>query len=250
MPPKQTTGYEPLYTLKKIAPDVWIADGGWIRFYGIPFPTRMTVIRLANGDVWVHSPIADQEGLAEAVAALGPIRHLIAPNWIHYAWITSWQKQFPKALTWVSPGAVQRAEKQGVQLSFDCQLGDQPPADWSAEIDQRLAESHYHQELVFFHRPSKTLVLTDLIENFELKKVPWWTRPLLKLGGVCDPDGKMPRDMAASFRKRPEHIRELVHTMISWNPTRVVLAHGRWYQDKGTCELRRAFRSQFPTLFP
>ena len=43
------TGYEPLYTLKPVAPDVWIADGGWIRFYGLPFPTRMTVVRLACG---------------------------------------------------------------------------------------------------------------------------------------------------------------------------------------------------------
>jgi hypothetical protein len=83
----KATGYEPLYTLKSIAPNVWIADGGWIGFYGLPFPTRMTVIRLTNGDIWVHSPIADKDGLCESVAALGSVRHLIAPNWIHYAWI-------------------------------------------------------------------------------------------------------------------------------------------------------------------
>lgn len=35
------TGYEPLYALKHVAPDIWIADGGWIRFYGVPFPTSM-----------------------------------------------------------------------------------------------------------------------------------------------------------------------------------------------------------------
>lgn len=239
---KKTTGYEPLYTLKNIAPNVWIADGGWIRFYGMPFPTRMTVIRMTNGDIWVHSPIANQDGLTEAIAALGPVRYLIAPNWIHYAWIPSWQKRFPEAITWASPGVVKRAKNKGVQLRVDRELGDQAPADWSAEIDQRLAASYHHQEVVFFHRPSKTLILTDLIENFELKKVPWWTRPLLKLGGVCDPDGRMPRDMAASFRKCPEHLRELVNTMISWDPIRIILAHGRWYEENGTSELRRAFR--------
>jgi len=100
---EKRTGYEPLYTLKSIASNVWIADGGWIRFYGLPFPTRMTVIRLSNGDIWVHSPIADKEGLAEAVATLGPIRHLIAPNWIHYAWMPSWQLRFMKRSHGLAP---------------------------------------------------------------------------------------------------------------------------------------------------
>ena len=66
---KHPTGYEPLFWLKPVAPNVWIADGGWIGFYGLPFPTRMTVIRLADGSIWVHSPIANENGLAEAVAA-------------------------------------------------------------------------------------------------------------------------------------------------------------------------------------
>lgn len=238
---EKATGYEPLYTLKTIAPNVWIADGGWIRFYGLPFPTRMTVIRLTNGDIWVHSPIADREGLSAAVAALGSVRHLIAPNWIHYAWVPSWQLRFPEALTWASPGVVDRAASKGVQLSFDRELGNDSPIEWSAEIEQRLADSGYHQEVIFFHRSSRTLVLTDLIENFERDKMPWWTRPLLKLGGVCDPNGRMPRDMAASFRRNPQHLRDLVDTMIAWNPERVILAHGRWYQVNATADLIRAF---------
>jgi hypothetical protein len=239
---KEATGYEPLYVLKNIAPNVWIADGGWIRFYGLPFPTRMTVIRLTNGDLWVHSPIADKEGLYESVAKLGPVRHLIAPNWIHYAGVPSWQLRFQEALTWVSPGVVERAASKGVQLHYDRELDNAPPIEWRTEIDQRLADSGYHREVIFFHRLSNTLVLTDLIENFERDKVPWWARPLLMLGGVCDPHGQMPRDMAASFRRHPQHLRDLVDTMLAWNPDRVILAHGRWYPTNGTAELSRAFR--------
>ena len=74
------TGYEPLHSLKPIATGVWIVDGGWTRFYGIPFPTRMTVIRLGDGGLWVHSPVGDENGLFDAVAALGAVRHLVAPN--------------------------------------------------------------------------------------------------------------------------------------------------------------------------
>jgi len=117
-----------------------------------------------------------------------------------------------------------------------------PPPAWAGQIDQRLADSGYHRELVFFHRGSKTLILTDLIENFEADKMPWWALPLLKLGRVCHPDGRMPRDMAASFRRKPHHLKELVDTMIAWEPERVILAHGRWYDRAGAAELRRAFR--------
>lgn len=240
--PQKRTGYEPLQVLKPVAPDIWIADGSWIKFYGVPFPTRMTVVRLANGDVWVHSPIDIENGLAEAVSALGPVRYLIAPNWIHYAWLPVWQQHFPEATTYVSPGVLERAESRGVMLPFSEALGNEPVARWSAEIEQRLAESDYHKELVFFHRPSRTLILTDLLENFELQKMPWWTRPLLKLGGVCDPDGRMPRDMAAGFKRRPGHIRKLVQDMIDWNPEKIILAHGRWYEKNGAEELKRAFR--------
>ncbi len=97
--------------------------------------------------------------------------------------------------------------------------------------------------MVFFHRASRTLILTDLIENFEAPKMPWWSRPLLKLGRVCDPDGRMPRDMATSFRSKSAHLRDVVETLIGWEPERVILAHGRWYDRGGTSELRRAFRT-------
>lgn len=239
---QRPTGYEPLFTLKPVAPDVWVADGGWIRFYGMPFPTRMTVVRLQDGGLWVHSPIADANGLAKSVAALGPVRHLIAPNWIHYAWMPDWQVRFAQALAWGSPGVVQRAASRKVALRLDHDLTDTPPPEWAGQIDQRLADSGYHRELVFFHRASRTLILTDLIENFEPRHMPWWSRPLLKLGRVCDPDGRMPRDMAASFARRPGHLRDIVDTMLGWAPERVILSHGRWYDRNGTAELRRAFR--------
>ena len=129
-----------------------------------------------------------------------------------------------------------------MDLSLDHVLSDLSPPAWADQIDQRLADSRYHREVVFFHRMSRTLILTDLIESFEPDKMPWWALPLLRLGHVCHPDGRMPRDMAASFRRRDGHLRELVNTMIAWEPERIILAHGRWYDRDGTAELRRAFR--------
>ena len=132
---------------------------------------------------------------------------------------------------------------RGVSLSIDSVLSDLAPPAWADQIEQRLADSGYHREVVFFHRMSRTLILTDLIANFEPDKMPWWVQPLLKLGRVSHPDGRVPRDMAASFRKKGSHLKNLVETMMAWAPERIILAHGRWYDRDDSTELRRAFRN-------
>ncbi len=53
--------YEPLYTLKEVDQNIWIADGDLIQMdlegvFKLPFQTRMTVIKLNDGKLWIHSP--------------------------------------------------------------------------------------------------------------------------------------------------------------------------------------------------
>lgn len=236
-------GYEPLNVLKPAAPDVWIVDGPAIRFYGIPFSTRMTVVRLSDGSVWLHSPTFADPSLVEAVKSLGPVRHMIAPNWIHYAYIRDWQAVCPEAISWAAPGVAKRAAKKGVPLQFDRDLGGDAPEDWAGQIDQMIVwGSRYHREAVFFHRASSTLILTDLIENFESAYLPWWMRFLARQGRIIDPDGQMPIDMRMTFRGNEDKLRAAVERMIRWGPERVILAHGRWYDRDGVAELQRAFR--------
>jgi hypothetical protein len=52
----------------------------------------------------------------------------------------------------------------------------------------------------------------------------------------------MPRDMRLTFAKTKPQLRAAIETMLGWNPERVILAHGRWYDHNGAQELRRAFR--------
>ena len=238
------TGYEPLNTLKPIGKDIWIVDGPAIRFYGMPFSTRMTVVRLANGDLWLHSPVAHDAGLARALEALGPIRHLIAPNWIHYAYVGAWQEAYPETTAWAAPGVAARAEKRGVAMRVDHDLqGDAAEAPWRGEIKQRIIEgSRIHREAVFFHEASKTLILTDLIENFEPENIPWWMRIAGRFGRIIAPDGQMPRDMQMSFAGHHDMLRAGIEEMIGWGPERIVIAHGAWFEGDAEAELRRAFR--------
>ncbi|WP_116131463.1 DUF4336 domain-containing protein [Tropicimonas sp. IMCC34043] len=235
--------YDPLDLPKPVAPDIWVVDGPEISFLHLPFPTRMTVIRLRDGSLWVHSPIRLNAAVREAVTALGPVAHLVAPNWIHYAALGDWATAFPEATVWAAPGVAERAASHGTTPRIDHLLEPGTATPWEPEIAWMLVEgSEVHREAVFFHAASRTLILTDLIENFERAKVAWWVWPLLRLAGNRDPDGKMPRDMAWTFRKGRKRLRAAVEQMIGWGPERVILAHGRWYETNGVAELRRAFR--------
>lgn len=97
-----TTGYEPLFTPKVVSDDIWIVDGPIISFYKMPFPTRMTMIRLEDGTLFIHSPVELNDELQGQVDALGEVRHLVAPNWIHYAYLPQWQEAYPEATTWAA----------------------------------------------------------------------------------------------------------------------------------------------------
>jgi hypothetical protein len=238
--------YAPLNALKPLAQDIWIVDGPIVRMAALgmhaPFPTRMTLVRLPDGGLWCHSPIAPDETLFAAVDALGPVRHLVSPNLLHYAHIAAWKRRYPQATAWASPGVSRRAAGQHVEVTFDADLGDAPPPAWAEAIDQMLFHgSRAIQEVVFLHRCSATLILADLIENFEAAKLPTAMRWIARLGGVLDPDGKAPLDLRLSYLGHKAEARNCLRRMLAWHPQRVVLAHGRCYFDNAAAELRRAF---------
>jgi hypothetical protein len=96
--------YEPTNVYKPLAPDIGVVDGpfeyltvGGIRL-PLPFTTRMTVVRLSNGDLVLHSPITFDEGLAGELQRLGSVRHLVSPNQFHYAHIGEWATAFQDAI--------------------------------------------------------------------------------------------------------------------------------------------------------
>jgi hypothetical protein len=74
----------------------------------------------------------------------------------------------PAAIAWASPRVRERARARHVDIGFTRDLGATPPEEWQREIDQTLFPGGYFKEFIFFHKASKTLILTDTIINIEL----------------------------------------------------------------------------------
>jgi hypothetical protein len=235
--------YPPINTLKPIAEDVWIVDGPIIRFgprwFQFPFPTRMTILRL-DGRLFVHSPTAIIPTLRAELARLGDVQWIVGPNHLHYWWIPDWHRAFPSAAVFLAPGI--GAQARG-RIDFPCtELVTDHGYPWDDTVTTLPIQSSYLTEVAFFHRPSRTLVLTDLIENFELTKVRSpLQRLLVRIGGVAYPCGSTSKDMRMTFRKHRSELRRAIETMINWKPARVVFAHGQWFERNADAELRRAF---------
>ncbi len=237
--------YTPINTVKPVADEVWIVDGPEIRFgmgpFNMSFPTRMTLIRLPGGKLVVHSPTALTPDLAQEVKALGEVADIVAPNKIHYWWVRDWAEAYPKARILAAPGVKDRAGDRLPVGAFE--LNGASVDGWGETISYLPVTGRYMTEAVLFHHPSRTLVLTDLIENFEPERITSsLKRMLLRLGGVMHPHGAMPRDMRMTFHGREDHLRQAVRRMMDWKPERILLTHGKCYEANCREELARAFR--------
>ena len=229
------TTYPPLGTLKPVAERIWIIDGPAVTCRAMPISTRAVVVLLGDGTLWVHSPTGLTDGLIAELQALGPVGHLVVPNWDHGLFIDDWRVAFPAARVWAVAGEGTR----GPSVTFDHALGADTP--WMAEISHLIVEgSRAYREAVFFHRASSTLIVSDLIQNFETIRLPVWMRPLIWLAGTDDSAGNMPYLMRRRYRRAA--LARSVEQMIAWRPWRLILAHGRWYEHGAVQELERAFK--------
>ena len=239
--------YEPLNQYKPFTPRVGIVDGPF-EYVSLlrmklpwPFTTRMTVVQLANGDLFLHSPVAFEATLAKHLRALGRVRHLVSPNRGHYAHIGEWARAFPAAITWASPRVRERARSQSIDVNFDRDLEPSAPSDWGDEIDQTIIPGAVLDEVVFFHRETKTLIVADTIMNFELNKMRQPYRLIARLSRISAPCGGMPIDLRLALWPSRQQAKIVYEKILLWEPERIILSHGRCFESNATAVLRRLF---------
>ncbi len=207
----------------------YVADQIWlcaypVRLAGTRFEARMTVIRLASGQLMLHSPCDITAAIAEEISALGPVAHIVAPGNFHHMYAATAQAAFPRAKTWICPGV----ESRSPGLKYDGLLGDVAPADWVGEIDQVLVQgTRIMREVAMFHRASRTLILVDLIENFTDATphtggaLKFWFKYVFRMWNNPRPApeyrmGWSDRQAAAKSLRR----------ILAWDFQQIVLSHG------------------------
>jgi hypothetical protein len=203
----------------------------------------MTVVRISSGDLFLHSPIKFDQALANELQRLGRVRHLVSPNQFHYAHIGEWSKAYPDAITWASPRVRRRARARHIDVNFTRDLDAYPPEDWRRDIDQTLLPGGYFKEFIFFHKASRTLILTDAIINIELDKMPEPWRTATKLTGMYHPRWQIFFGMRLPLFLQRRRTKAALAKVYSWHPERVLLSHGRCFESHGDEVIRRIFGS-------
>ena len=222
-------------TLRQLHSDLWVAEAP-LRFVGLEMGARMTVVRLPDGKVLVHSPIAASDELVREVRALGPIAYLVAPNRYHHLYVADWQRACPDAALYVAHGL----DRKRPDLVVAGVLGDEAEPGWRGALEQvPLAGIPILSEVVFFHPASATLIATDLAFNIGHASPPV-TRFVFRLFGTfgrLSPtllERILVRDRAA-FRRSFERV-------LVWPFERVIVAHGEVCEAGGRAQLMHGYR--------
>jgi hypothetical protein len=218
--------------------DLWIADGAVADVAGFRYPTRMAVIRLAGGGLFVWSPTALNDALKAEVDALGPVRHVVAPNALHHLHLDAWQDAFSQARFTAPPGL----RRKRPDLRFDDDLADGSAHEWSGEIDHVLVHGNLMTtEGVFFHRASRTAIFTDLIQHFRPDWFSGWRAIIARLDLMTGPLPEVPRKFRNTFIGR-RAARTALRRILAWPTERVLMAHAPPATQDGQAFIRRAFR--------
>lgn len=236
-------GYPPLDVPKRVVEGVHVVDSVMSGVLGLVLPVRMTVLTLPGGGLLLHSPTRFSAELLQGLQAIGPIQHIVAPNSAHWTFVKDWQRACPDAVTWAAPGLRDRGQVRRSGVRLDRDLPDGAPADWNSAVDLTTVPGGLgFREVALFHRPTRTMVLTDLVLNLEPAKLLAPARPLVRLLGSAAPDGMAPAHVRAVFRSRGADARRAAFALLREEPERVVFAHGTWFERDGTARLRRSLR--------
>lgn len=196
-----------------------------IRFAGMDLFSRMTIVKLGNSKLWVHSPSKVDAKLKAGLDELGEVAYIIAPGNYHHLNVGDFQSAYPNAETYLCP----RLERKCADLEFDWILGNRCDPRWEQEFEQVVIRgTRFINEVAFFHQSTKTLILVDLIENIGddytheagLLLQFWWKAVL---------------NMWNNPKAAPEYqlgwgnkavVKKSLNRILDWDFDKIILAHG------------------------
>lgn len=224
----------PDQALTKLDENLWVASRPLKLFVG-DIGCRMTVIRLPSGGLLLHSPVPLDPPTQQALDALGPVRWIVGPSKVHHLYLGDYASAYPAAQLVGAPGL---AEKRR-DLRFHQVLADEASLDFEGVVEHRVfAGAPLMNEVVLLHRPSRTLVLTDLAFNVppggrnEARLFHWLVGAVGRFGPH--------RIVRLGIRDRAAARRSL-EQILGWDFDRVIVAHGEVLASGGKAAVMEGF---------
>ena len=226
--------------LRPFGENIWIAEGPMVRDMRAWFTTRMTVVKLSSGSIWIESPVPVSSDTVDEITGLGPVEYLVAATPRHVWRLDAAREIFPDAQLWASQPT--RFTLQQGDLPITGFLTDTPPPDWADDFEQLAFKGNrYLSEVLFYHKKSHTVILNDLIQvNKKVKGKPL-TNFIFRIMGVSYPNGGVSRDLRMSFTKR-ELARQSLETLLSWDFDKLIIAHGDCIETDAKSFVEQKFR--------
>jgi Domain of unknown function (DUF4336) len=221
--------------MKPIASDVWMVETP-LRFRGIEVGRRMTVIRLAGGDLLVHSPAPLSGELRETLGQLGAVRFVVPASNMHgHLFMEQYRAAYPQVEIFSAPGL----DRKRKDLAFDGLLGSAPDPRWSKEIDQAPVLGHrFVTEIVFLHRPSRTLIVGDLCFTVG-ESAPAAMQALARAAHKYR--RPIPTPMFRFGLRNRVAARSSLDRILGWDFDRLIVGHGELLETGGRDALRSAY---------
>jgi hypothetical protein len=143
-----------------VVPDAILASERPVWFGGVRLRSRTTVVRLAGGALWVHSPGPPTDDVCAALDALGEVRWIVVPNRFHHLQTPATAARYPKAVVVGPKTALARNPKVSLAMGAD----DPAYVRATPELTPiQLRGVPFLDETVFFHPASGSLIAADLL---------------------------------------------------------------------------------------
>jgi len=243
---------EPKSGLIKVASNIWTIEAKECVCFRppiqprYPYTHRAVVIRLSDDSLFILSPIQLTPDIRVDIDTLGVVKYLVSPNHLHHLYMGDWSRAYPDAKLYASP----RLASKRKDLTFYKTLStDTPEPEWAGQIDRCIFGSGngWFDEIVFFHRASRTVVFTDTIMDFDEAIFSSISRVTTQWNQMYR---HTPRGVQLAHIFDRASLRDALKTIRAWEPEYAIVAHSPWLCVEGKKQVVDLLDSAFDWLTP
>ena len=210
--------------MKKIGEQIWAHEDA-MTLAGLQLGLRMTIVKLQDGRLWLHSPTKLSPELKQSIDELGEVAFIVGAGNGNNIWLSTWENAYPDAELYVSDGIPGKVQLKNPKL-ISAAKREIWPADF---LQATMPEVPLLDETVFLHQPSKSLIVTDMIQHHDDHPPQKLSARIAKsLFGLLGFKGKClaPPLKMGPVRKNKAAFSTFVEQVKSWDFEQIIVTHG------------------------